>query len=307
MGQPEYKILKMPLNMQEFYSNVARSFGWQIQNMQEGIDRLVNLNMGFSTTYSFRTIPMSWGSRSGASVTNIISSLTVTYARDLNLPNRNEILKVETRCWQLVDWWVDTCRENSKWDYEMKEYKEIQQLQNQGVSLLQQSQTSSQIGSANQGSGSPAQPQPQALSGVQVGTSKKNSTQKAAQISNLSVDHNFMQGNEKGMLIHLKFAIENCQGEDCQVAVYFYEESGKQLADKNQQYKTDNGFVSVGSHFSPAFGKTNYQDFKIFMPYRELDLGPGKYDLKFYASIFHHPTRTFIGSSDYTHFYWKTD
>lgn len=309
MGQLEFKIIKMQPSWQEFYSSIARNFGWHVHSLQESVDRVVNRSMGFGTTFSFRSIPMTWSNQTGTGVYDIQSILSVTYARDWDMPNLNQVKPLENRCWQLVDWWVPTCKKNGKYDYDMKEWKEISRLQSEANTLLNRS--SQQISAAAKSAA--AQPAGQVASnqnqgGKQASAAKHDPSKKQAFVRISNVDFNFFQNNLKGTLIHSAFSIENCLNDHCGLIAYFYKQSGEPLKDINNNYKDSEGNVSVGSEFSPAYDNATYEDFALFLPYDELDIREkGKHDLKFYVSLYNYGLKTFIGSSDWSSFWYSKD
>jgi hypothetical protein len=121
------------------------------------------------------------------------------------------------------------------------------------------------------------------------------------EIENISVDHNVWQGGYIGMLIHVKFTVDNFQGVDCGAAAYFYFSSGKALKDFNGAYRTDDGNVSVGTDFRPGYVHSTYEDLRLFIPYDELHLASGRYDLKFNVKLYE-KNGNFFATSEYVPF-----
>ena len=70
----------------------------------------------------------------------------------------------------------------------------------------------------------------------------------------------------------------------CLIA-YFNYQDGSALEDYNGKYCTSGGKVCASSEFSPKYSSSNYNDFKIFMPYSELHMGKGSSKLDFYLNI----------------------
>ncbi|HMJ47199.1 MAG TPA: hypothetical protein VK498_07700, partial [Ferruginibacter sp.] len=83
----------------------------------------------------------------------------------------------------------------------------------------------------------------------------------------------------KGMRIHLKFKTYSMKGMDAYVAIYFEDSNGDVLKDKNDKFNSTAGDVAVYKSINPNYDPANYDDLQIFMPYTELDLTPGKYNL----------------------------
>ena len=116
-------------------------------------------------------------------------------------------------------------------------------------------------------------------------------------------DHNRYQNSVKGMRIHVKFNVHNFKDAKGRVVAYFYKENGDALKDTNGSYKTTSGTVSTGGNFQPGHLKSIYNDYTLFMPYKELHLARGKHKLKFYIQIFNSGTwDTLSDASDWVHF-----
>jgi len=94
---------------------------------------------------------------------------------------------------------------------------------------------------------------------------------KSAQIKSIDADFDVFEGGKKGMNIKISFDVQGMKGKLGKVRVYFYFEDGRH--------------VVAWERFSPEWDNTTYTDLKIFMPYAELHLRTGKYDIKFYASV----------------------
>jgi hypothetical protein len=97
----------------------------------------------------------------------------------------------------------------------------------------------------------------------------------------MTVDYKAKENNQDGMMIHLKFAVHNMKDSLAYIAVFFMfnDYHGSALKDSNQQYYSSGGDVALFKDIKPGFDPANYDDLQIFMPYTELDLGPGNYDL----------------------------
>src|SRR5262249_49612080 len=93
------------------------------------------------------------------------------------------------------------------------------------------------------------------------------------------VDYDIYEDGSKGMRIHLKFTTYEMKEMDSYVAVYFQDDYGNKLKDKNQKFYSTSGDVAVYKTLNPCCEATDYDDMQIFMPYDELDLGGGKYNL----------------------------
>ena len=117
-------------------------------------------------------------------------------------------------------------------------------------------------------------------------------------IETMTVEHNIEQGTEKGMLIHLKFVVDNLKGVDCKATAYFYYNTGEPLKDTNGKLTTTDGQVAVSAEFKPGFDSTQYDDLTIFVPVNELDLPAGEFNLKFNVEIYRIPKDKALAKSD---------
>lgn len=124
--------------------------------------------------------------------------------------------------------------------------------------------------------------------------------------NNIWVEHNQSKDGQMGMMIHVSFNVNNLQGQNCALNVWFNYKNGSKLMDFNGLYKSTDGQVSIFSSFTPGYENTSYNDFQVFMPYDELHMQRGRHDLKFNMGIFQGTQR--IGSeSAFTDFWFKKD
>ncbi len=95
------------------------------------------------------------------------------------------------------------------------------------------------------------------------------------------VDYDITEDGVRGMRIHLKFWAYEMKDMDAYVAIYFEynDELAGYLKDKNQKFHSTAGDVAVYKSIRPAYDPAVYNDLQLFMPYAELDLEPGVYDL----------------------------
>ena len=103
----------------------------------------------------------------------------------------------------------------------------------------------------------------------------------SATFEKLWVDYDITEDGLKGMRIHLKFTTYGMLNLDAYLAIYFEfdDEDGGTLKDKNKSYYSTAGDVAAYKSIKPQYDPAVYEDLQIFMPYAELDLDPGTYDL----------------------------
>jgi len=105
------------------------------------------------------------------------------------------------------------------------------------------------------------------------------SSSESASFEKVWIDYNITEDGLKGMRIHLKFKTYSMKGMDAYAAIYFEGDNGDILKDRNDKFNSTAGDVAVYKSIKPDYDPAVYDDLQIFMPYSELDLNPGKYDL----------------------------
>ncbi len=120
------------------------------------------------------------------------------------------------------------------------------------------------------------------------------------EVSDVWVDFDAIRKSDglKGMLINSTFTILNQKDAETNINVYFHFDGFpyEPLKGFNDQYSTQDGQVSVGRSFKPSLIRDDY-DFLIFMPYKELHLARGRFELVFFIEFFDKRSGEFIGES----------
>lgn len=314
MPQYEYKVIKIPLIQQTYYCSFMACFGWQVQNMQESVDRVVNRSMGFSHNTNFGSFNATtyfpshtnhantygysrnhgWGSQMNMDVTDVETSLTVTFFRDAAIPYRGELVDIENRFFAATPAYLQRCgRDNKKNESQWPERKAVEACADAGRAVLARRQQQAQNPVTTQRStqtSTTTTTQPQTP--VQI-----PSEPASAVIREIEVTHNVFQSNQAGLQIRLNFSIKNRKGIQCRAVAYFFDEAHKPLQDVNQHFQTADGKVCVGSTFQPGFEETFYNNYILFLPYSELDQKDGEYRLGLNTMIYDDVTKTFLASS----------
>lgn len=96
------------------------------------------------------------------------------------------------------------------------------------------------------------------------------------------VDYDVMEQGVEGMRIHAKFKVYQLKGVASWLKIRFMRPDESFLLDKNGKYydTTDKEKIAVFKKITPGFDVTEYNDLNVFMPYSELDLPNGTYNLK---------------------------
>ncbi|MEP6903186.1 MAG: hypothetical protein ABJA66_15665 [Actinomycetota bacterium] len=153
----------------------------------------------------------------------------------------------------------------------------------------------------------PVKPEPvKQTEPVKVAPSPKPVTTEKASVSGekIWVDYGVTENGRLGMRIHVKFSVKNMKNEDSFLAIYFEKSNGTSLKTTNKKFAAKDGTVAVYRSMKPGYDEADYKDFDVFMPYDELNLGRGKYDLKMDADVIME-NGDFVGHLDYHEFTYE--
>jgi hypothetical protein len=101
-----------------------------------------------------------------------------------------------------------------------------------------------------------------------------------AKFDRVWVDYNVKEDGVNGMRIHVKFEVTGMEGVDSYLMVYFQKSDGSDLTTSSSLYGSKDGRVAAKRALKPGYDVTVYKDLDVFMPYSELNLTKGKYNLK---------------------------
>ena len=103
----------------------------------------------------------------------------------------------------------------------------------------------------------------------------------SAAFDSIWVDYGVTEENALGMRVHLKFTAYGMKNMDAYLAIYFTynDDIAGVLKDKNNKFVSTAGDVAMYRSIKPGYDPAIYDDLSVFMPYSELDLEPGNYDL----------------------------
>lgn len=125
------------------------------------------------------------------------------------------------------------------------------------------------------------------------------------EFGNIFLTYDEYFGHETGMAIHCAFTIYNALHEKCRAVAFFYFESGEQLRDFNNEFKTTEGYSAAWEDFVPPWNDAAFTGdaaVRIFMPYSELHLGSGEHQLKFYIGLYSYDMNSYFAFSPWYHF-----
>ena len=99
------------------------------------------------------------------------------------------------------------------------------------------------------------------------------------------VDYDVTENGKKGMRIHLKFSAINLKGVDANAVVYFQKKNGEKIDGVSTSFRSKNGQLAIYKSLKPAYDEAVYKDLQLFMPYSEINVGSGKFDLRMKAEV----------------------
>lgn len=106
------------------------------------------------------------------------------------------------------------------------------------------------------------------------------SGEKLTEFDRIWVDYNVTEKGRLGMRIHVDCSVKNMKGVSSYLAVYFQKKDGTKLQTNDKAFSSENGQVALFKALKPAYDDAVYEDSQFFMPYEELNLPRGKYDLQ---------------------------
>lgn len=116
-------------------------------------------------------------------------------------------------------------------------------------------------------------------------TPDKTDSSNLAKFDRMWVDYNVTEKGRRGMRIHTKFWVYNLKNQSLYLAIYFQKKDGAKLFTNNRNFRSKDGQVAVFRSLRPAYDETIYEDLTLFIPYDELNLGSGFYELQMDADV----------------------
>lgn len=83
------------------------------------------------------------------------------------------------------------------------------------------------------------------------------------------------QNGKKGVRVHTEFTIQNCNGKSATINIFIANSQGTWIKAIDENYKNSDGYVYLGSNFTPRYDNTRFNDYKLFIPYDAIDFENG--------------------------------
>lgn len=100
-----------------------------------------------------------------------------------------------------------------------------------------------------------------------------------AKVNRIWIDYNITQGGKRGMLIHVNFEVTGLQGVDSRLTARVRKKDGEFL-ESSSALSNDEGQLQVAFEMKPGYPTTVYKDATMFLPYSEIIIGKGAWDLE---------------------------
>lgn len=101
-----------------------------------------------------------------------------------------------------------------------------------------------------------------------------------ATVEKVWVDYDVTENGKRGMRIHVNFTVRGLKGVESYLAIYFERKNGDKLTNSNPSYSSKNGQLAVFKSLKPGYEPTVYEDALLFLPYEEIKIGKGVFDMK---------------------------
>lgn len=100
-----------------------------------------------------------------------------------------------------------------------------------------------------------------------------------ATVNRVWVDYDVVENRKKGMRIHINFEVTGLKGIDSKVTVRVRNENDELLSSESD-YANSNGELELEFEMRPGYPTTVYKDATVFLPYEEINLRKGVWNLK---------------------------
>ena len=124
----------------------------------------------------------------------------------------------------------------------------------------------------------------------------------SASIEEIWIEHNKVHNDVKCMEIHAKLTTHYMDNEGGRLVALFDSPKGTALRDANNNYRTVDGQVSVGTDFGSHYEHAKYSDIVMIIPNSEIHAINGQKDYFIKLGVFDYHQEKYIRFSDYVKF-----
>lgn len=108
----------------------------------------------------------------------------------------------------------------------------------------------------------------------------KQNVKPSSVMNSFRVEHNVSVGGKKGMLIIPNFTVYNLQNRNLEFNILVETNDGKPLKAISSAYSSTKGNLIIGKDFTPFSDAATYGNLRLFLPYQEIGLFAGTYNLR---------------------------
>jgi hypothetical protein len=138
---------------------------------------------------------------------------------------------------------------------------------------------------------------------VSTKTNTRKKTTESAELERMWVDYNVKEDGRLGMRIHVSFKTYNMKNMRSYLGIYFEKRDGTPLKTKNKKFASTTGQVAIYEFLTPGYDTAIYEDIELFMPYDELNLGRGKFNLTMSVEVIYEKGGSIDHLKDYDFIY----
>src|SRR5215203_569826 len=109
--------------------------------------------------------------------------------------------------------------------------------------------------------------------------SSKTSFSPSAAFKNCWIEYNVTESGRKGMRVHVNFEVTGLKGVDAKLVARVQGEDGEFLG-SDSSYSNGSGQLETSYSIKPGYATTVYEDADMFLPYSEISIRKGVWDLK---------------------------
>jgi hypothetical protein len=99
-------------------------------------------------------------------------------------------------------------------------------------------------------------------------------------VSKIWVDYDVTRGGKRGMLVHVALEVDGMKGVDAMLAIRIRKGSETYLESANAGFSNAEGEFEVTYAIKPGYDVAVYEDASVFIPYNEIILTRGTWDLE---------------------------
>lgn len=113
------------------------------------------------------------------------------------------------------------------------------------------------------------------------GNTTEPSTTVGSTLKRVWIDYNVTEGGRKAMRVHVNFEVTGLKGVDTMLVARVQKENSDYLTSRSPAFTNDAGQLEISFDMKPGYATTVYEDATMFLPYNEIVVRKGVWNLKF--------------------------